>query len=272
MDQLKYYCGVFVLLLVLSCSRKSGETKPKNNGTHEVDTPTTTAETNPELLLSKQQLLGKIEVASDSNFALVPLTHASRKNMYLQRATLDAFAQMYAAAKKDGLELKIISAFRSFVHQKSIWEAKWNGQRKVNGQQLNVALPDPEARALKILNYSSMPGSSRHHWGTDLDLNALENSYFEKGQGLKLYHWLQVHAADYGFCQVYSEKERNQRTGYEEEKWHWSYLPLAQEYLKQFNEKIKSSDISGFDGSEVAKEVHIISAYVNGINPACKND
>ncbi|NJK84501.1 MAG: M15 family metallopeptidase [Saprospiraceae bacterium] len=45
--------------------------------------------------------------------------------------------------------------------------------------------PNPQERALKILKYSSMPGTSRHHWGTDIDLNSFSNSYFEQGEGKK---------------------------------------------------------------------------------------
>ena len=32
-----------------------------------------------------------------------------------------------------------------------------------------------------------MPSTSRHHWGTDLDLNNLNNSYFTSGKGKKIY-------------------------------------------------------------------------------------
>ena len=45
----------------------------------------------------------------------------------------------------------------------------------------------------EIMKYSSMPSTSRHHWGTDIDLNSLENSYFEKGEGKKYsIGWLQM--------------------------------------------------------------------------------
>ncbi len=219
--------------------------------------------------ISKDQLLGKIDVKIDSQYILIPARYASRSNMYLQHATWRAFERMENAAKKDGIELKIVSAFRSFAHQKSIWEAKWTGKRKVGGTQLNIALPEPEARAKKILTYSSMPGCSRHHWGTDIDLNALENVYFEHGVGLRIYNWLQTHAADFGFCQVYSDKKNSGRKGYEEERWHWSYMPLASMYLDQYNKKIEVKDINGFAGSEAAALVDVIDHYVNGINTAC---
>ena len=110
-----------------------------------------------------------------------------------------------------------------------------------------------------------MPMCSRHHWGTDLDLNSLENSYFSSGKGLKIYEWLTKHAPDYGFCQVYTNKKINNRTGYEEEKWHWSYMPIARQNLMRYNKTVKITDIKGFLGWETASEVNIIEAYVNGI-------
>jgi D-alanyl-D-alanine carboxypeptidase len=106
--------------------------------------------------------------------------------LYLRKETYEAFLKMHAAAKADGIQLVVRSATRNFNYQKRIWEGKWNGQRKIAGNQNAAkAYPDPVQRALKILEYSSMPGSSRHHWGTDLDLNAFNNEWFEKGIGKK---------------------------------------------------------------------------------------
>jgi LAS superfamily LD-carboxypeptidase LdcB len=112
-----------------------------------------------------------------------------------------------------------------------------------------------------------MPATSRHHWGTDMDLNSLDNSYFESGEGLKIYQWLTAHAADYGFCQPYTSKSGG-RTGYEEEKWHWSYLPLSGEFLEQYKNLVTYADIEGFKGSEVSKSMKVISHFVDGV--ACK--
>lgn len=177
---------------------------------------------------------------------------------------------MATAARQEGISLQIISATRNFADQKSIWEAKWTGQRKVEGQDLSKTIPDPKQRALKILEYSSMPGSSRHHWGTDIDLNALNNAYFASGKGKQLYDWLQAHAATYGFCQVYTEKGPHRPHGYHEEKWHWSYMPLASRFLDQYERKVTYQDINGFKGADAAELIEIIPKYVRGIAPACK--
>ena len=58
-------------------------------------------------------------------------------------------------------------------------------------------------------------------------------------------------------------------TGYEEEKWHWSYLPVAGWYLKQYPIDVGYDHITGFLGSEAAPGIDVIKNYVQGINPEC---
>jgi len=216
-------------------------------------------------------LLGRFDPAQDSLFVRIDDRYSagSARGAYLRQEAHAAFARMWEAAQAEGIDLTIRSATRNFWYQKGIWEAKWTGQRLVGGQNLSQSLSDPVARAQKILRYSSMPGTSRHHWGTDVDLNAFENSYFASGRGLQEYQWLQANAGEFGFCQVYSEKGEARPHGYEEEKWHWSYLPLADVYLKSYNAQITSELIEGFQGAEVASELTVIEHYVNGINPLC---
>ena len=119
--------------------------------------------------------------------------------------------------------------------------------------------------------YSSMPMTSRHHWGTDIDLNSLNNSWFEEGEGKKVYDWLQAHAHDFGFYQPYTNKSLNNRTGYEEEKWHWSYMPLAGPYLDFYNKHVTNEDITGFEGSGLAPQIDMVGNYVNGLSVKIKN-
>ena len=171
--------------------------------------------------LTKNYVLGKFDYTKNDGFVIVP-KKLSNKKTYLCKEVLSAFLKMENAAKKENINLKIISGTRNFNHQKRIWNYKWKEKYK------NVSL---DKRALKILEYSSMPSTSRHHWGTDIDLNSLNNSYFSSGKGLTAYNWLIKNAAKFGFYQPYTSKQ-NGRTGYNEEKWHWSYLPLSSIYLK----------------------------------------
>lgn len=218
--------------------------------------------------VDKKYLLGQFDEAKDSRFVKLSQEYArgSAVGKFLRIETYESFVKMAEAAKKDSVYLFIISATRNFTAQKNIWENKWEGRTLVEGKDLTT-VADHKIKARLILLYSSMPGTSRHHWGTDMDLNAFDNSYFSTGSGLKIYQWLQTHAADFGFCQPYTSKTSG-RTGYEEEKWHWSYLQLSHNFLEEYLKSISYKDIKDFKGSEVARSIKAIENYVQGIG--CK--
>lgn len=205
-------------------------------------------------------LMGKFDPAKDDRFVTVEKPNfTDRPYMMLRKEAYEAFKKMHAAAKKDGIELRIISSTRNFEQQKAIWESKWS---KTAGQA-----PEPLDRARVILQYSSMPGASRHHWGTDIDVNALNNADFSKGgKNEKTYEWLKLHASEFGFCQPYTPGREH---GYNEERWHWSYTPLSADLTKQYLANITDKDINGFIGSETAIQIGIVEKYVKGINPNC---
>lgn len=212
------------------------------------------------LQVDDDYLLGKFDPKTNPNFVSVGKPYSDRPGMLLRKEALEAFKKMFAAAKKQGVSLTIISSTRTFAQQKVIWEGKWARFAK--------EAPAPKDRALKILEYSSMPGSSRHHWGTDMDLNDLNNAAFEPGgKHEKVYTWLVAHAHEYGFGQPYTA---GRPTGYHEEKWHWSYLPLSRDFLAAYRQRLSEKDITGFQGAETAAEIGIVKNYVLGIDVACK--
>lgn len=250
------------IVFVFSCQSNASKSidKELNSVQPESVIKTDTLKPMPQdsLNITKEFVLGKFNYKTDTTFTKVSATH-SAKTLYLHKNTYNAFLEMYNAAKEDGIELIILSGTRNFDEQKVIWERKWNKYKNLK----------PKERALKILEYSSMPSSSRHHWGTDFDLNSLTNSYFSSGKGKAVYDWLSANANNYGFFQVYTDKDHG-RTGYNLEKWHWSYLPLASQYLNYYNTNITSADISEFKGAELAEDLHIIVDYVNGISEKAK--
>ncbi len=215
-------------------------------------------------------LMGKFEPSEHPDFILIDAQYADRGGMYLRKDAYTAFIRMFEAAQKDGIRLQIRSAARNFEYQKGIWERKWTGETKIeNGKDASAAYPDPADRARAILLYSSMPGTSRHHWGTDIDLNSFNNDWFGEGEGLRLYTWMRENAHKFGFCQPYSDKSVENRTGYEEERWHWSYMPVSAHLSRQAGKDLKNSMIHGFLGAEVAAEVDMVGNYVLGISSAC---
>ncbi|KGL62278.1 M15 family metallopeptidase [Polaribacter sp. Hel1_85] len=253
---MRYFLYVLISFTIISCKKdqKTKESSKKVNPIISIDTIKKAKEIVEVKAIDKNFVLGKFNYQKDTSFVKVDAIHAS-KTIYLQKEVYIAFIKMHEAAKAENINLKIISGTRNFYEQKRIWERKWKRYKDLS----------PIKRALKILEYSSMPSTSRHHWGTDMDLNNLNNSYFQRGMGAKEYQWLKENAKKYGFYQVYTSKE-NGRTGYNMEMWHWSYIPLAKEYLSYYNLKISYDDITGFEGSELAGELNIIKDFVNGIS------
>jgi LAS superfamily LD-carboxypeptidase LdcB len=149
------------------------------------------------------------------------------------------FASLRRAAARAGFDLVPQSGFRDFARQLSIWNAKWNGATALldaQGRPLEAARLSPGERLRAILHWSAVPGASRHHWGTDLDLidrSALAPGYKVRltpdefapgGPFAPLAAWLDEHAARFGFFRPY----RGILSGVEPEPWHYSFAPVAE--------------------------------------------
>jgi D-alanyl-D-alanine carboxypeptidase len=215
------------------------------------------------------ELQGRFNPADYEEFVTVPKVWTSGgRPMWLRKAAAKAFVQMALAARADGIELRVVSALRTFQQQKAIWDAKWNG--RTSGYEHFPTL-DPITRAKGVLAFSSIPGTSRHHWGTDIDINSVEPDHFKQGRGLKVYQWLQKNGAKYGFCQTYAGKSQG-RLGYEDEAWHWSYMPLSADFLKRYLAFVSHGKVlSGFAGAKVMDPQWVLREYVQGIAPQCLN-
>ena len=87
----------------------------------------------------------------------------------------------------------------------------------------------PDERQREILTASSAPGISRHHWGTEFDLYGLNPRRFLEGRDLHdEYLWMSEHALTHGFFQPFTGPDALGQHTYIEERWHWSYYPVAQ--------------------------------------------
>ena len=211
----------------------------------------------------KNFLMGKFDPKSHPEFDILDKKYHNKPEMYLQKLTIEAFIKMREAAEKDGISLTIVSGTRDFYAQKNIWERKYKNYKK-------EGLKDKEI-IQKIMLWSSMPSTSRHHWGTDIDINGFDK-YFDgtNEKANKEYEWLTENAPKFGFCQVYSKKKKGGRsTGYNEEKWHWSYMPIANQLLEDYKQLISYSDITDFSACEFAEELNIFEEFVFGINQTC---
>lgn len=143
-----------------------------------------------------------------------------------------------------GIDLVVASGFRDFDRQLAIWNAKMRGERPVldrHGDPVDTLSLDLDARIDAVLLWSALPGASRHHWGTDLDvidaagmppgyrpqLVALE--YGPEGPFGALSHWLTANLQRFGFFRPYARD----RGGVQPEPWHLSYAPVAMEAIER---------------------------------------
>lgn len=174
--------------------------------------------------ISSQELLGK---GSPELFG---------NGYQLRKEAYGDFIKMQNAANADGISIQIVSSYRSFNHQKRIWNRKY---KRYTERGLT-----PTQAIYKIIEYSTIPGTSRHHWGTDIDIidaNPLAPSsllqpknYYGDGVYAPLKNWMDENAKKFNFELVYTKDEN--RKGFKHEPWHFSYAPLSIPYLKKYKE------------------------------------
>ena len=213
-------------------------------------------------------LLGHFRPDTTPDFVGLSRRLSGGRPAYLRRSAAAAVVALMQAAAGDGVELEVISATRSFGEQRTIWEGKFTGERLAGGRNLAEEYPDTTERCRAILEYSSAPGLSRHHWGTDVDFNSTSSAYWRAGPGAKAVEWLKAHAAGFGFVMAYPPG-RDQ--GYSYEPWHWSYQALARPLLRNYHRRlVAADDIAGFMGAEAVRRLAWRESYVYGVNEVLK--
>lgn len=183
----------------------------------------------------------------------------------------NAFLKMKDAAGKTGINIEVVSSYRSFDHQKRIWTRKYN-------QNIKEGLSKEKAIG-KIIEYSTIPGTSRHHWGTDIDIidgkpkqpkQVLNPKHFtDNGPYQKLKLWMDDHSESFGFYLVYDNNP--DRTGFKYEPWHYSYKPLSQLYIRELDKPrlidlIKKEKLAGSILMDTDFLLEYYENYIKGIN------
>lgn len=161
----------------------------------------------------------------------------------LDPSTSEALRRMRDAAREKGIDLGVVSGFRDFERQLSIWNAKFRGERLLldrNSEPVDPGTLDPASRIDTILLWSALPGASRHHWGTDFDVvdlarvstddrvRLVSEEYAPGGLFGELSAWLTEHMHTFGFFRPY----RIDHGGVQPEAWHLSYAPAATAILE----------------------------------------
>ena len=184
------------------------------------------------------------------------LTEPPAAHCLVHRDAADAFLAMREAAMQAGIELEAASAFRDFERQRQLWNAKFTGERPLldaSGRLLDTAsLAEPQ-RVAAILLWTALPGASRHHWGTDLDVidraavapgyevQLVAGEYAPGGPFGRLSHWLDENMRHFGFFRPYATG----KGGVRPEPWHISYAPVARQALRDLDLPILAEALQG---------------------------
>ena len=179
---------------------------------------------------------------------LVPLEGTK---FFIHKDTLKDFLRLQNEAKLAGFDLQIASAFRDYDRQLKIWNLKASGQRKLfddQGNELDFQKLSPKEVMFAIMRWSAIPGCSRHHWGTDIDVYDA-NTQAEQdvkltpsecegnGPAAPLHQWLDSmidQQSSFGFFRPY----KTDRGGIAPERWHLSHGPQASKLFNFFTSSI----------------------------------
>ena len=149
------------------------------------------------------------------------------------------FLNLRRAAVADGIHLAPISSFRGFSRQLAIWNGKFSGEKPMldsSGRPIDGSKLSAGERVEAILLWSALPGASRHHWGTDVDLidtratapdyrpQLIPEEFAPGGPYAALADWLDTNAARFGFFRPF----RGVLSGVQAEPWHFSFAPVAE--------------------------------------------
>jgi LAS superfamily LD-carboxypeptidase LdcB len=175
--------------------------------------------------------------------------------------TVASLLAMRDDAARAGIDLRPVSSFRDFERQRVLWNRKWSGERPLYdraGVELDPVQLSDAKRVDAILCWSAVPGGSRHHWGSDIDVidaaampegyqvQLLPSEYAPGGVFERLTAWLDRNMHRYGFHRPYA----SDRGGTGVEPWHISYAPVARRAIEDLSlpvlrRAIAASDLLG---------------------------
>lgn len=191
-------------------------------------------------MATKEQLIG----LDDSKLVNIKDDPRRMSVLMCDRDAAKALPDLFSDAFDKGFELRIASAYRSFYKQFKIFDDKFKGKRPVldaNENPMDISSLSDEQKVLEIIRFSSIPGFSRHHFGTDFDIYAvnllpegkqleLTAREYQKGNYFyKLGQYLSQNLNKFGFKRPFNGKGT-----IDFEPWHISFSKKADECIDAF--------------------------------------
>ncbi len=184
--------------------------------------------------------MNELELTGRARTHIVELDHP---RCALHAGVVTSFLAMRDAAAATGIDLVAASSFRDFDRQVFLWNRKWSGEQPLldrRGLVIDPATLDDARRVDAILCWSAIPGGSRHHWGSDVDVidaaampdgykvQLVPAEYAADGVFGRLGEWLDANIARFGFHRPYASAG----CGAGFEPWHLSYWPVSSAALE----------------------------------------
>ena len=147
----------------------------------------------------------------------VPNNLIEINNLKINKEAYESYLIMKSDLEKEGLNIRIISAYRSYEYQENLY----NNYLKYETKSL-------------VDTYSARPGYSEHHTGLAIDVDNTKLD-FNKFYLTKEFLWMQENSYKYGFILRYP-KDKENITGYTYEPWHYRYVGKeVAKYIKKHN-------------------------------------
>ena len=172
-----------------------------------------------DLLVLVNKYHGVLPTYEPKGMVQLPSGMGTWDDLSLKKKAYKAYLKMYEAAKEEGFDLKVCSAYRSYDGQQQLFTS---------------ALANYSEEYAHM--YSAYPGRSEHHTGLAVDITSasmdwgLRQDFADYPDG----KWLYEHCQDYGFILRYPEGKED-ITGYMYEPWHFRYVgkKVAKEIMKK---------------------------------------
>jgi len=182
----------------------------------------------------------------------------------LHAEVIQPWSKLVNVAKENGFELALASGYRGFERQRIIWNTKLSGARPVmddHGCPISLDSLSPLERIHKVMRWSALPGTSRHHWGTDMDiydraavsdtyqLQLVPDEYLGDGPFAPMMQWLSAYLEQEAAPAFFFPYQQD-RQGLAPEPWHLSYRPVAERFQHLWSLSALSSLITNSDIAE----------------------